>query len=54
MAFALAAQAFLLIAAFVILAVRLEIGLPDGESTMLAELARTAVGDGAANLTRLD
>lgn len=33
---------------FAALAVRLEIGLPDGESTMLAELARTAVGDGAA------
>ncbi|HEU4906736.1 MAG TPA: amino acid permease [Solirubrobacterales bacterium] len=33
---------------FAALAVRLEIGLPDGDSTMLAELARTAVGDGAA------
>lgn len=30
------------------LAVHLDVGLPDGDSTLLAEVARTAVGDGAA------
>jgi hypothetical protein len=33
---------------FAVLAVRLQVGLPDGDSTLLADVARTAVGDGPA------
>jgi hypothetical protein len=33
---------------FAVLAVRLGVGLPDGDSTLLAEVARQAVGDGFA------
>jgi hypothetical protein len=38
----------LLTISFAALAVRLEVGLPDADSTLLAEVARQAVGDGLA------